>query len=44
MSCMSQGMAYILEVVEQIGHGLALRVGEDIIVVDFRAAYSVVCC
>lgn len=30
--------AYILEVVQQIGHSFALRVGEDIIVVDLGAA------
>ena len=29
------GMNYILEVVEQVGDGFALRVGQDIIIVDF---------
>ena len=34
------GVHYILEVVQQIGDGLALGVGEDIIVVDLRPAGS----
>ena len=34
------GAHYIFEVVEQIGDGFALRVGEDVVVVDFRAAYN----
>ena len=32
------GGAYILEVVQQVSHGFALRVSEDIVVVDLGAA------
>ena len=33
-----RGAHYILEIVEQIGDRFALRVGEDVVIVDFRAA------
>ena len=33
-------MNYILEVIEEIGHGFAFGIGEDIVVVYFRAAYT----
>lgn len=33
------GMQYIFEVVEEVRDSLALGVGEDIVVVDFRAAW-----
>jgi hypothetical protein len=32
--------AYILEVVEEVSDRFALRIGEDILVVDFRAAWE----